>query len=348
MRQGPRAGRALLALLAMSAVGLWLPVPSDAAFPGRNGKLAFGLLSFSADIWTIEADGSGLASLTTTEATSEVEPAWSPNGHWVAFSRSDPRCCPNRGDIWISRFDGTEQRRLTDDPAHETTPSWSPDGAQIVFARAREAVPRDFDLYIVNTDGTELDVLSAEPRRSEFDPAWSPDGSRIAFATDIVMADGLPPPVLGLQTVRPDGTDQRVVVPAGQLAYEPDWSPRGESLAFTNGHSIFTVNPDGNGQTMLPGTGPQVDPAWSPDGTKIAFKGPILGRGSFLGHMNADGSSPQSLFVLAIGLSWQPLGPRRSDFKNGPVFCRAEREFLGGQEFDAQYATFGKCVSAQD
>jgi TolB protein len=336
-------------------IGLLAPLCADAAFPGRNGKLAFGTTSFggdpsSVDIWTVEPSGENFAPL-TTEPDDETWPAWSANGRWIAFSKT-PRpvsfpCCNRAGDIWIARADGTGQRRLTDGPEHDTTPSWSPSGGQIVFARGRE-VPGwydlDYDIYVINRDGTGLRLLTGEPRRSELDPAWSPDGGRIAFATDIVNPDGLPHPevVLGLQSLRSDGGDPQMIVPAGRLAYEPDWSPDGGSIAYTNGRQIFTVNPDGTGVTAIPNGSAfsRVDPSWSPDGSRIAFGGPLLG------HMSVDGSSATTLHSGILGLSWQPLGPRREDFKNRPAFCRTERQFLGEDDFAAQYRSFGGCVSA--
>jgi Tol biopolymer transport system component len=342
--------------IALSAAALVLspPVSAYAAFPGGNGKLAVGWANlndqaYNSNIWTIEPDGSGLERL-TTEPTCETQPAWSPNGRWVAFTRSASNACGLRaaGDIWIVRSDGTEQRRLTDDATYDTGAAWSPDGSQLVFAASREApggIDPDNDLYVVNADGTGRRLLVSAERRSEFDPAWSPDGTRIAFATDIYRPDGLSHPEveLGLRTVRPDGTDERVIVPAGQLAYHSDWSPDGGSLAYTNGLDIFKVDAEGGDSTPFPSgsyTGYRVDPYWSPDGTRIAYSGFLFG------HVSLDGSANMPLLCCVAGSSWQPLGPRRADFKNGPAFCRAEREFLGEQEFEAEFRTFGRCVSA--
>jgi Tol biopolymer transport system component len=354
MRRG-RGRQALVIALSALALALSLPVSADAAFPGRNGKLAVGVISpnlpFNFDIWTLEPDGSAMKRL-TTDPKWETQPAWSPNGRWVAFARSDALCCPNRGggDIWIARSDGTGERRITGDSTHDTSPAWSPDGSQIVFAATSDSPPfaidPDYDLYVVNADGTGRRLLVSGARRSEIDPAWSPDGTRIAFATDIYRPDGLPHPEakLGLRTVRPDGTDERVIVPPGQLAYDPDWSPDGESLAYTNGLNIFKVSAGGGDSTVFPPgsyTGDRVDPSWSPDGMRIAYSGFLFG------HMALDGSTNTLLLCCVSGSSWQPLGPRRADFKNGPAFCRVEREFLGEQEFTATYRTFGGCVSAK-
>jgi hypothetical protein len=114
--------------------------------------------------------------------------------------------------------------------------------------------------------------------------------------------------------------------------------------------------------------GADATPAWSPDGTQIAFVShrddPDRSCG-FNGHppcqwaiyvMNADGSNPHRISALhsdgAFAPDWQPLhGPQRSDYKNAAQFCKAERDFLGDAAFTKKYGgganAYGKCVSAK-
>jgi hypothetical protein len=65
--------------------------------------------------------------------------------------------------------------------------------------------------------------------------------------------------------------------------------------------------------------------------------------------MNPDGTGQARVTpegTAAGSPDWQPLtGPRREDFKNASHFCKAEREFLGEQEFKREYGNHGGCVT---
>jgi dipeptidyl aminopeptidase/acylaminoacyl peptidase len=125
---------------------------------------------------------------------------------------------------------------------------------------------------------------------------------------------------------------------------------------------IAVANADGSGSTKLTNTSTsESGPAWSPDGTKIAFSFTngfpfgTCGNGS-LYTMNPDGTGAAPLLNddTISGPDWQPLpGPQRSEFKNAAQFCKAEREFLGESAFAHKDGAsghsangFGKCVSA--
>ena len=197
------------------------------------------------------------------------------------------------------------------------------------------------ELYVMSSDGsaqtrvTRAGGLNHQAR-------WSPDGSSIVFRRAPCEFNCIP----HIFKIAPDGTALT------QLTFEtngsdrtPDWAPSGGRIVFARdvgGYHFFTMNPDGNDVTMIPGQ--HLDPAWSPDGLKLAFGFPGVG------HMNVDGSEARPINTSGGEKpDLQPLvpGPRRSDYKNGPAFCRAERDYLGEQDFNAQYGSFGQCVSAK-
>jgi Tol biopolymer transport system component len=126
--------------------------------------------------------------------------------------------------------------------------------------------------------------------------AWSRFANTAFTHADIVSAN-------------PDGTSFRKLThtPAGTYDYNPDWSPDGSKVAFERDLSgcgcdeaagasqVYTMNADGSHLRQIthdqfPGAG---DPAWSPDGTRIAvqrFDIPAGRDGIYI--LDADGSHP--------------------------------------------------------
>jgi TolB protein len=133
-------------------------------------------------------------------------------------------------------------------------------------------------------DGTGAVNLTKNPA-SDNNPAWSPDGSKIAFQSD---RDGN----FEVYVMNADGSDQ-VNLTKGRPG--PEW----ESGAFAEGRQGLTWNP-----------ATDREPAWSPDGTRIAFSSNREGNFDIY-VMNADGSDQT---VLAQSPSddrepsWSPDG----------------------------------------
>ncbi len=120
--------------------------------------------------------------------------------------------------------DGSGLRRLTRDPAWDGGPAWSPDGRKIAFTRSHAPTegrgPREFDVYVINVDGSGERNLTDDAVSSV--PVWSPDGQRIAF-TSLRDASGM----WGgsIYVMNADGSGQQNLTrdPAPDRA--PVWSP---------------------------------------------------------------------------------------------------------------------------
>ncbi len=76
--------------------------------------------------------------------------------------------------------DGSNQTRLTNNPAFDFQPSFSPDGSKIAFVSDRDG---NFEIYEMNADGTSQTRLTSNTA-SEFSPSFSPDGNKIRFVSD--------------------------------------------------------------------------------------------------------------------------------------------------------------------
>src|SRR5262249_54950970 len=143
-----------------------------------------------ADIYTIQADGSGIRRLTRVGGARD--PAWSPAGTTIAFVRAQDSCSCD--DIYVINADGSGLRALTRNQqysnvisrsAYEVSrPAWSPDGQKIGYAGGARDTIYASGIYVVNRDGSGLHRLR---RAIAWDIAWSPDGTKIAFFGDALQ-----------------------------------------------------------------------------------------------------------------------------------------------------------------
>jgi Tol biopolymer transport system component len=245
---------------------------------------------------------------------------WSPDGRWIAFTRTDPVNCARYpasqcpvdafGSVWVVAAAGGRPHRVTNcrPSCIDVEPTWSPNAGLIAFQRIRPGRSPSSGLYTVRPDGSELKRIGKGA-----DLAWSPNGQRIAFDSgpnSMAVADA-------------DGSHVHVLLAGAQGTGPnlPSWSPDGRKLAYmtTPGHpsayrfEVWTMNPDGSDKKLLYRSGCCVGyyapPIWSPDGRKIAFSADSAG-GTFV--INADGTGLTRLSPVAYDeLSWQARRYRR-------------------------------------
>jgi TolB protein len=152
----------------------------DPAWSADGKTIAFTPIYPSA-IWLIEADAANERQLTRPpkpdEWDGDFQPDWSPDGDWIAFSRSDDPIYGGRGttlrhDIFVVRPDGTGLRRLTRHAGANFWPAWSPDGKRIVFGSDRKHTDL-MDIYVMNANGSGQKRLTKGTVDNE-SPDWQP------------------------------------------------------------------------------------------------------------------------------------------------------------------------------
>lgn len=220
------------------------------------------------DLWRAAWDGSSKRALTRTADADEDQPAFSPDGRWIAF-------LSDRGDedaetqVWMMAADGGEAEVLTSFPGGVVDFDWSPDSRRLAViandperakgeAKPKQPKPIVIDRHYFKEDETgwltdrrqhlylfeiagKKSVPLTKGSHDEYLPAWSPDGTRIAYVTkrgpdpdrhlnwDIYVIEAR------------SGAPERQVTrfPGADLdpSWEtrPAWSPDGQQLAYLQG-----------------------------------------------------------------------------------------------------------------
>ena len=324
--------------------------PANAAYPGKNGKIAFGSdRDGNGDIYTMNADGSDVVRI--IDLPEPVRgPRWSPDGKRIAFEIF--RGVGNT-DVAVADADGTDITVVAASPQGDGGPTWSPDGQRIAFSSNRFD-PFGSRIMVMNDDGTDPAFLTSSG--IDQTPAWS--------SADLIAFDAQRGTTRHIRTVRPDGSGEARLTPPSPSAYfEPDWSPDATQLAVvrhgTDGEGIALVPATGGAGTRITGAGQfpggqgDFEPAWAPDGTRILFE---RGSREDIWAMKRDGSQRVPLTsgpASDYDPDWQPVPPPvRSDFKNAAHFCKAERDYFGEAEFADRHGgganAHGMCVSSNN
>lgn len=205
-----------------------------------------------------------------------VDPPWPRYLEWAPDGRSLLFACHDAGwNVWVLDPASGERRRLTS-PGDNRVPCWSPDGRRIAWMRGGDG------LWVMGRDGSDPRRLTPVGHRDS-KPSWSSDGRRLVFTE--FTTEG----VEEVWTVDTDGSEARCL---RRFAGSPSFSPEGLAIAchgyHGDRHAILILDPDVEDAALdarfAPASGRGAaarvvvedearleGPAWSPDGSTIAF-----------------------------------------------------------------------------
>jgi len=184
-------------------------------------------------------------------------------------------------------------------------PQFSPDGSKIAYTSYR----RDVGLYVINADGSGKKLIYGEySGLTGF--AFTPDSRAVVYSASKGES------TYGIFLAYVDGSGRRPIYSSEERLANPSLPASGEKIGFEKGKDIYVINVDGSGLGRVTGPSEEnelagdVGPAFSPDGSKIAFCSGDVGcdddQMTFDVYVvNADGTGRRNL-TTDDGRDWLP------------------------------------------
>ena len=294
----------------------WSPGGARIAFSSDRGG--------SYDVWVMGVGGEDPERLTDWPGN-EYGPAFSPDGSEVAFAADG-----DRAGIWI-RAGAAEPRRVAEgDGGQLNAPAWSADGGTLSFNEI--GLGRSSLYAVASAGGAPRALTDDEEDVFPFRAAWTADGSFLH------TGDGL------VRRRRGDGSGRRDVAFSATVALHrddygrrprdlsapgpfeargivsPAVSPDGTQVAFTALGDLWVHTIGGDTRRLTDDPWVEADPAWSPDGGRLAFASDRAGGlDLYVRDLETGGDRRVTEGAAAVLPAWSPDGTRIAFVRSGYV-----------------------------
>jgi Tol biopolymer transport system component len=204
----------------------------------------------------------------------------------IAWQRETPRTPPH---LWVANPDGSEARQVfANAPSEgEYEVTLSPTDPDLVFFSGFFNRPFSEDIFSGNLATGEVTRVTTA-NSADVAPTVSPDGTRLAYIgvprPRDVDREGPPPPER-IRIANLDGSGDRAITPRKQRSLDPDWSPDGSRIVYTQlrlvgrrqqraQNRLVVMDADGSSRRPITAFGgpDEVNGKWTPDGQTILFE----------------------------------------------------------------------------
>ena len=289
-------------------------------------------------LYLMRPDGSDAHEIATELPGDAFHPDWSPDGKRIALDLGT-----DEHEIWVVDADGTNAAaivpRSTDcaiSCGDVALPAWSPDGSKIAFVRFKLGASGLEAAVIEVQDIASGDrrVLYTAPSKTALNyPRWSSDGQSIVFEMTRYPDTQINPgtatgSAIAVIDVAGERAQPVVLTDWSMYATYPDWRPGSDEIVFSTydlgefpatdePSNLYTIRPDGSGQTPLTTFGKAeqraTQPTWTPDGSRIIFA--LVGQQAGFDNprhaafLEANGSNVVDIGVVATHPRLRPGTP---------------------------------------